>query len=86
MKGCPHAFKPHCPMYVAMHTGKGGSCWPADNALQTGCAVDKGSSYAWLLARLNEIDFDTVAGCEAAAMRRQSDEQRRRNMRAAGLH
>lgn len=62
---CPHDPITHCPLYVAMHTGKGGSCWPDDGELQTGCAVAKGASYAKLVTLLSVIDPHTVLEAHA---------------------
>lgn len=48
---CPHADVKDCPLYWAIHNSAGGSCWPKDNDLQTGCAVEKGASYDGIYIR-----------------------------------
>lgn len=69
---CPHANIIFCPLYIAMHTGRGGSCWPDDGEIQTGCAVAKGADYEMAVAKLNIIDFETVTRCEIEERRHKS--------------
>lgn len=61
VSGCPHETK-DCPLYWAMHDGLGGSCWPDDGELQTGCAVDKGASYARLFGAMSTERYEALRG------------------------
>lgn len=82
---CPHPLVQYCPLYVAAHVGRGNSC--DDGRLnEGGCAVDRGLDYAATLARLELDQFEMVARCQFAERRQASNDQRDRNMRAAGVH
>jgi len=84
-KNCPHPLVQYCPLYVAAHVGRGNSC--DDGRLnEGGCAVDRGLDYASTLARLELDQFEMVARCQFAERQQASNDQRDRNMHAAGVH
>lgn len=83
---CPHARIQYCPLYIGMHIVGGPSCWPANNDLDMGCAVDQGASYEALVTaffRAYPADFAEVT---LAERRSETVGQRSRNMRLLGLH
>lgn len=81
---CPHARIEHCPLYVASHIAGAGGC-VGDLALP--CKVKRGLKvYATELARLEREQFDLVARCQWAERHEEAAAQRKRNMKAAGLH
>lgn len=82
---CPHANIQYCPLYIGMHIAGGPSCWPKNNDLENGCAVDQGASYEDLVAaffRAHSEDFAEVTMRERADEAR---EQQSRNMRFAAI-
>lgn len=84
---CPHANIVHCPLYHAAHYGDvvGLSC--DDGRLETGfCATARKLDYARAVARLEAVRPDIVARCRFNEEAAEAAAQRRRNMRAAGLH
>lgn len=81
---CPHANPRHCPLYLAAHSPAGGC---DDGRLaEGGCAVDRGLDYAGAVAALRIAHPRVVADAEWSAGLDQINDQRRRNMRAAGVH
>lgn len=84
-KKCPHGRVEFCPLYVAGHVAGLPTCmvqWDFD-----GCDVDHGrADYGSLVAKLSRQDVEMVAECAQAESRYMSAEQRKRNMRAAGIH
>lgn len=84
---CPHANIIHCPLYHACHdTRFSGSGCDDGKWDQGGCAVDRGMDYGAAVATMRAIDPRLIAEMEFAEAAEQSQVQRRRNMRAAGLH
>jgi len=82
---CPHADILHCPLYHAAHIAGAGGC--DDGKLdQGGCAVNRGMDYHKEVKRLEIEQFQLVAECEFNQRWHERNEQRKRNMRAAGLH
>lgn len=82
---CPHPDVRFCPLYIAAH-------WPGsfgcdDGRLgEGGCAVDRGLSYVGAVAALRAAQPRLVAEAEFAADHEALIAQRKRNMRAAGIH
>lgn len=66
---CPHKAVHECPLYWAMHDGLGGSCWPADDELQTGCAVEKGASYDKIFATWTPERYVACGGVATSSIR-----------------
>lgn len=84
MTYCPHQRVEFCPMYVAAHTGRGGSCCYGD--LTEGCAVQREEmDYDAALAALRVLEPRIVGQCEFAESEHQRLEQRARNMRLNGV-
>lgn len=85
MSKCPHDNTVHCPLNVASHVSGGLGC--DDGHLDTGqCAVARGRDYRAQVERIRVALPGIVEDCawrEDAARR---SDQRRRNLRAAGLH
>lgn len=83
---CPHANIIHCPLYTGAHVAYGPSC--DDGKLETQqCAVDRGViEYRATVELLRAKHPQLVAECEFAEAAAQAEEQRARNMRAAGIH
>jgi hypothetical protein len=73
-------------MYVGMHIAGGPSCWPKNNDLDKGCAVDQGASYEELVALFFRAHPAEFAEVTLAERRAESGEQRSRNMRLSGVH
>jgi hypothetical protein len=84
-KKCPHERVQYCPLYVAGHVVGLSTCmvkWDFD-----GCDVDHGrADYGQLVAKLFRQDANMVAECALGEERAMAAEQRKRNMRAAGVH
>ena len=83
---CPHDLIQFCPLYAGMHIDNGPSCWPKNNDLEKGCAVDQGASYATLLARFERAHPDIVKERAAAERHHHASEQRDRNLKLNGIH
>lgn len=84
-KKCPHDRVEFCPLYVAAHEGGGFGC--DDGRLQEGgCAVSRSMDYGKALARLSNANRDLVQECAERESFFMKLEQRRRNMKAAGVH
>jgi hypothetical protein len=82
---CPHANIIFCPLYIASHDGKPGSCVYGEWAL--GCAVMRGEvKYADLLGKLTAVDPRLVAETKWEEDAAAAKAQRARNMRAACAH
>lgn len=82
---CPHADIVFCPLYVAAHEGYGFGC--DDGGLADGfCAINRGLDYRGELARLNAASPRLVAQLEFSEHAAAVTAQRKRNMRAAGVH
>lgn len=81
---CPHAEVIDCPLYHAMHVAGAVSCWHIE--LFQGCAVDHGANYDGLVSHLRAQWPGLIDRIESEAKRRDTDEQRKRNMRTIGLH
>ncbi len=87
MSGCPHKGRVHlCPLYIAAHMGSLCSFGCGDNIEPDRCGADQRGDYAERLARLREEWPGFVAGCEDDIAADDARAQRRRNMRALGLH
>lgn len=83
---CPHKLIQFCPLYCASHTGRGNGC-DDGTAGEGTCAVDNGKDYGRLVADMvKNGEADLVRERAEAENRHYSKEQRRRNMRAAGLN
>ncbi len=78
----------HCPLYHACHAPvQFPGCGCDDGRLdEGGCAVDRGKNYAATVAKMRAIDPRLIAEMEWQEAAEQAKEQRKRNMRAAGLH
>lgn len=82
---CPHEHIQFCPLYVAAHVAGAGGCDDGELG-QGGCAVDRGMDYFKEVRRLEVEQFELVAQCEYDQRWHERNEQRKRNMRAAGVH
>jgi hypothetical protein len=82
---CPHARIEFCPLYVAAHEGGGLGCDDGRLA-EGGCAASRGMDYGKALARLSYENRDLVLECAEREHQYMMIEQRRRNMKAAGIH
>jgi hypothetical protein len=82
---CPHERVQYCPLYVAGHAAGLPTCmgqWDYD-----GCDVDHGrEDYGQLVAQLHRVAPDIIKERAEEEYRAASAEQRKRNMRAAGIH
>jgi transposase len=82
---CPHADIRFCPLYHAAHMGAGLGC--DDGRLdEGGCGIDRGVDYAASVARLNVADPRLAPTLRFQEETEQFTAQRRRNMRALGIH
>lgn len=82
---CPHNDVQFCPLYVAAHEAGLPTCIVGDWA--NGCSIERGKDdYCQLVADLFRAAPKLVATCAEAQSRIASEQQIRRNMRAAALH
>lgn len=85
-EGCPHKRIEFCPLYVAAHQAGGFGCIRNGDAGFT-CAVKSGDfDYALGVGRLRAVDGRMVAQLEWKEQIEAHGEQRRRNMKTAGVH
>lgn len=85
MTDCPHDRIEFCPLYVAAHEAGGYGC--DDGRLdEDGCAVSRGMDYGRALARLSLTNRALVLECAERQNHAMKVEQRRRNMKNAGVH
>jgi hypothetical protein len=82
---CPHARIEFCPLYVAAHEAGGFGC-DDGRVGEGGCAVSRGMNYGSVLAKLSHAKRDLVQDCAEREGLFLKLEQRRRNMKNAGLH
>lgn len=85
--GCPHADIRFCPLYLGAHDPELGASCDDGRLGEGGCAVDRGLSYAAVVAKMPVRFIAELAFREdAEAVARHSSEQRSRNMMLLGLH
>ena len=84
MTDCPHARIDFCPLYIAAHEGGGLGCDDGRLGEHDGCAVHRGMDYGQALAKL--ANRELVQECAERESHFMKVEQRRRNMKSAGLH
>ena len=85
MADCPHDHIEFCPLYVAAHEAGGLGC--DDGRLgEDGCAVSRGMDYGRGLAKLSLANSALVLECAERENHWMKTEQRRRNMKNAGVH
>lgn len=86
MSGCPHKEARFCPLYVASN-GLGGGCDGGRLTPAGGCEVERGTmNYSQKLELLRARFPREVAALEFEEAKEIATEQRKRNMRLAGVH
>ena len=86
MSDCPHSRIEFCPLYIAAHEGDGLGCDDGRLGEHDGCAVHRGMDYGRALAKLSFANRELVQECAERESHFMKIEQRRRNMKSAGLH
>ncbi len=85
MRKCPHANVVYCPLYHAAHTASKFGC--DDGNLGNGdCAISRGQSYEGSVSALRIEQPGLVERLEWQSSEISRQQQRRRNMRALGIH
>lgn len=81
---CPHADIRFCPLYIEAHRASGLGCSLVD---PDHCDHAGARSYEAAIARLchDPVGRDTVLTCAAGRSAEEARQQRKRNLRAAGL-
>lgn len=82
---CPHDNIVHCPLYAAAHDDQLGGYGCAVGEWADGCFGGRSFDHGAAVERLRAHAPRLVAECEFKAEANRIREQRRRNMRAAGL-
>lgn len=83
---CPHRDIRFCPLYVAAHDGELSQLGCIAGEWAEGCRVDQGADYTHAVAVLDGKAPRFTAELRWRQMVVDRQEQRARNMRAAGVH